>query len=187
MILVVPQGTTDYNPETGEWGETTYPEPLSQILSISLFLCWFIIGPVCAYFGVLTRPLLMRPHNIIKWSEKKKRKDALQQQRYYQPENIRYCTNCGEKLTTGYRLCPSCGQQIDAKTQQALQAPKTVKKRSTGDALTHVIMGAFWLILGVGFTLYTMGSDSTYYVIMWGAIVFGFLEMMYGIIGYALS
>jgi len=192
MLLVLPYATTDYNQETGEWLETTYPEPQSQIAGISLFLCWFIIGPIFAYFGVLTRPLLMRPHNIIKWSGKKSRKNALMQsyslnssQQVKNNQPILYCGDCGGVLTTGYKVCPNCGAKLDARIQQAL-VPKKIHKRNKDNAIKHIVVGAFWFILGLVITLVSMGSNSTYIIIMWGAIVVGSIEMIYGIITYTI-
>lgn len=90
------QSATSYDPETEEfiYPPVDYSQPGYMITYSLMFLCWFIFGPIFAYLGVITRPLLMRPANIKKWNEIRNRKLMP----YQAPQHKLFCTDCGKTI-----------------------------------------------------------------------------------------
>jgi len=60
----------------------------------------------------------------------------------------------------------------------------TVKIVQKQKAKKHIGSGIFWLFLGIVITGVTSASPSPISVVMFGAIILGFIEIMYGIIKY---
>jgi len=54
------------------------------------------------------------------------------------------------------------------------------------NALKRVVFGFLWFVIGTGIFIATLFSESPVIFIMWGAIAFGFIDILRGGIGYLL-
>lgn len=66
---------------------------------------------------------------------------------------MNYCRYCGMKLESGYRICPSCGNNVDIVVQNAVYPNYQVKpkeKSNTGKDITSILLN----ILGFYFAFF---------------------------------
>ncbi len=73
LVLAVGISETGFDPVTDDYTDLELPPAHYSSIGLSVVLCWFILGPLCAYFGILTRPLLMRKKTLLKIHMKKQK------------------------------------------------------------------------------------------------------------------
>ena len=145
-VVLVLSGTVNIyrDEETGEYDDTSMSA--SMITGLAILFCWFIVGPVSAYFSVITIPLLMRSKNVIKWNEHQEQKVS----GYVAKMSIYVCSNCKKEIPIDANICPYCSEKIDKDAQErALNEQKkiiggTVKIVQKQKAKKHIGSGIFW-------------------------------------------
>ena len=173
-------GYSEIDPVTKEVLQYTLPNDVALIMAVFSFLCWFIIGPIFAIFGVITRPLLMRPKKVKKIHEKKARKLQLSQ-----PLDTLQCSKCFKAIPPDSILCPYCATRLDNSASSINNNRKRVLiDHQKSEALYKIVIGFIAIIVGILLTIATYMSDSPVYIVFWGAVAFGIISIIRGLYVY---
>lgn len=97
------------------------------------------------------------------------------------------CSICGKMIPNTYDLCSYCGNKISLEAKQYTNIGLLIKAYKKQKGQRYAITGGVWLIIGLIITIATYTSDSPIYVVMWGAVIFGFIQMIYGLVLYATN
>ena len=98
-----------------------------------------------------------------------------------------YCSGCGAKIEENLKFCPECGKEL---REEKLERPDQGMKIELGlriairEGLRKIFFGFLWFIGGLIVTLITLYSPSPIFLIFWGAIIFGFIDMLIGLYRY---
>jgi len=74
------------------------------------------------------------------------------------------------------------GKEQQKTDKDTTEQPKRIDIKQVGKR--NMLLGALWFGVGIAVTIGTMSSSSSFYVIAWGAILFGALQFLIGLRQY---
>jgi len=96
----------------------TYKDLFYRYIVAIIYFMWLIIGPICAYISVLTRPFFKK--SIFRINLEKERKEIIDMinkttDRTHDSvkksirTSYRFCNECNAELEDNHKFCPICG------------------------------------------------------------------------------